>query len=232
METADPLVLKRQSRARSIAVLTVALFALLVYLTSGVREITTLENLRELGKNPLAPALIIAAMMGAWAFALPASIFFFITPLLFPPEQATLIICVGSAAGTAAGYWVARIVGGPWIEPFREYRVTKFLERHSSFASLFAIRVFPSSPHGWINYGAGLLRIPFPRFLAATVLGVGIKAFLYATAIEGSVGASSIREALNWKTVTALTVLSVLALVGHVLRRKWMGDTETKNPAG
>ncbi|HWP83384.1 MAG TPA: VTT domain-containing protein [Bacteroidota bacterium] len=213
----------QQKKVQSIVAIGLASILLVAFLESGIREEVSLENLRSLGENPWTPVLIVAAMTGAWAFALPASVFFFITPLLFPAIEATVIICVGSAFGTAMGYVVARFVGGPWVERIRGYRVTSFLERHSSFANFFAIRVFPSSPHGWINYAAGLLALPFWKFLTATMLGVSIKAFLYSTAIEGSVGASSISEALNWQTVTALSTLGILAVVGHIVRRKWRG---------
>ncbi len=200
----------------------VALVLLLVlFLGSGIRERVTLENLRELGDNSWTVLLIITAMTGAWTFALPASVFFFITPLLFSPLAATAIICGGSLTGSLMGYLAARYVGGPWVERFRENRVTRFLERHSSFPSLFALRVFPSSPHGFINYGAGLVKVPLVKFLAATVCGVAIKAFLYATAIDESAGASTIQEALNWRTMTALVAIALLAVGGHVVRRKW-----------
>ncbi|MEX0736552.1 MAG: VTT domain-containing protein [Bacteroidota bacterium] len=211
----------KSNRIRSIILSVVLVILLILFLTSGIREQTTVENLRALGANRWTAFLIIMAMTGAWAFALPASVFFFITPLLFSPLPATAIICVGSATGTTMGYIAARYIGGSWVERFRDHRVTRFLKRHSSFASLFAIRAFPSSPHGFINYGAGLVRIPLPKFLLATLCGVGIKAFLYATAISGSVGASSIREALNWQTVTALTAISLLAIGGHVVQRRW-----------
>jgi uncharacterized membrane protein YdjX (TVP38/TMEM64 family) len=211
----------KSNRIRSIILSVVLVILLILFLTSGIREQATVENLRALGANRWTAFLIIMAMTGAWAFALPASVFFFITPLLFSPLPATAIICVGSATGTTMGYIAARYIGGPWVERFRDHRVTRFLKRHSSFASLFAIRAFPSSPHGFINYGAGLVRIPLPKFLFATLCGVGIKAFLYATAISGSVGASSIREALNWQTVTALTAISLLAIVGHMVQQRW-----------
>ena len=211
----------KSDRIRSIIFSVVLVILLILFLTSGIREEATVENLRSLGANRWTAFLIIMAMTGAWAFALPASVFFFITPLLFSPLPATAIICVGSATGTTMGYIAARYIGGPWVERFRDHRVTRFLKRHSSFASLFAIRAFPSSPHGFINYGAGLAGIPLPKFLLATLCGVGIKAFLYATAIGGSVGASSIREALNWQTVTALSVMSLLAIGGHVVQRQW-----------
>lgn len=193
---------------------------IVLYFTTGLNELITPERLQPLANHPLSPLFIIFSMAAAWTFALPGSVFFFVTPLLFAPPEATLIICAGSAAGTAMGYATARYIGGPWVERFHSHRITQFLTRHSSFASLFAIRIFPGSQHGLINYGAGLVKVPILRFLIATISAIAIKAFLYAKAIEGSVGASNIREALNWQTVTALSLLGLLALGGHILGRK------------
>ena len=207
-------------RRRSIILFLVFTALLLVFMLSGLSDEIRFEKLQELGRNPLTPVLIILAMTAAWTFALPGSVFFFVTPLLFGAVEATGIVCTGSALGALAGYLSARYVGGPWVDRFRVHRLTKFLERHSSFASLFALRVVPSSQHWLINYGAGLLKIPVGRFLLATVTAVAIKAFLYAKAIQGSVGASNIRDALNWETVAALVVLAALAVGGHVWSRK------------
>ncbi len=212
---------ERRYRLRSLLTLTILLILFFIFMASGIRERVSAENVRDLGGNFWTFTLIIVAMTGAWTFALPASVFFFITPLLFPSLLAVGIICLGSATGTTMGYVAARYVGGPWVERFRDHRVTKFLQRHSSFASLFAIRIFPSSPHGFINFGAGLVQIPFFKFLIATLCAVGIKAFLYATAISESVGASSVGDALNWKTLSALFALGLLAIAGHILHRRW-----------
>lgn len=216
-------MLTENQKKRIHSIIGIGLLAILfvLFMQSGLREQVSVENLRDLGANPWTPAMIIVAMTGAWTFALPASVFFFITPLLFSAPVATAVICVGSAAGTTMGYIAARWIGGPWVERFREHRVTKFIERHASFPSLFAIRIFPSSPHGFLNYGAGLVKIPLLKFLLATLLAVGIKAYLYATAIANSVGASTIQEALNWQTVTALMALAALGITGHVMQKKW-----------
>jgi uncharacterized membrane protein YdjX (TVP38/TMEM64 family) len=219
----------QKKRIHSLIGIVLLAILFLLFMQSGLREQIRVDNLHELGANPWTPALIILAMTGAWTFALPASVFFFITPLLFSAPVATAVICAGSAAGTCMGYIAARWIGGPWVERFREHRVTKFIERHATFPSLFAIRIFPSSPHGFLNYGAGLVKIPLLKFLLATMLAVGIKAYLYATAISNSVGASSIREALNWQTVTALTALAVLAIAGHLFQRRWM-ETPSGSP--
>jgi len=216
----------KKARIQSVVIIAAMVILFLAFMKSGLREQVSRENLRALGTNPFAPVLIVVAMTGAWTFALPASIFFFITPLLYPPLVATSIICAGSAAGSGMGYLAAKFGGGPWFRRFDNSKVTKFLSRHSTFSALFTIRVFPSSPHMFINYAAGLLRIPFVKFLSATLLGIGIKAFLYSTAIEGSVGASSIQEALNWQTVSALMALTALGILGHAVQRKWVKDEE------
>ena len=202
--------------------------ALVLFLTSGLREEVALDRLRELGSNPLTPVLIIAAMTGAWAFALPGSAFFFITPLLFPPAEATAIITLGSATGTTAGYLAARYVGGPWVDRARSSRWNQFLSKHSTFGMIFTLRIVPGSQHGILNYGAGALAVGFFKFLGATILAIAIKGFLYATAIQQSVGASNIREALNSETISALLGLALLGVTGHFVQR-WQEEKDRRN---
>ncbi|MBI3005598.1 MAG: hypothetical protein HYY49_09320, partial [Ignavibacteriales bacterium] len=98
----------KKSRFQSLLVVAGLVLLFVVFMKSGLLELASRENLRDLGANPFAPLVIIAAMTGAWTFALPASVFFFITPLLFPPLASTGIICAGSAAGSAMGYVAAR----------------------------------------------------------------------------------------------------------------------------
>ncbi len=205
---------------RTIAGIILLGAALVVFLQSGLREQVSVGSIRELGSHPLAAVLIVLAMAGAWTFALPGSVFFFITPLLYPPMEAAAIITVGSAAGTSAGYGAARFIGGPWFERFRASRITQFLSRHSTFGMIFTLRIVPASQHGILNYSAGLLPIGFAKFLSATVLAIAIKGFLYATAIQQSVGATNVREALNAETVVALMALALLGVTGHIMQRR------------
>lgn len=169
-----------------------------------------------------AAVAIILAMTFAWAFALPASAFLFVTPLLFPPHLSTLITTTGCAFGSAAGYLAARFIGGAWIERFRDGRLRRFLTLHSSFLSLFGIRLTPSSPHGFINYAAGLAGVPLARFVSATAAAMAIKSYVYATAIHGTLGAKSLTDALSARTLLSLFAVSLLALTGHVLQRRFM----------
>lgn len=224
---------KRDRWLRTLVGLSVVVLLLLLYWWSGLGRMMTPENLAQLRVNVWAPVLIICAMSASWAFALPASIFLFITPLLFAPHWSALITTAGCALGSGIGYMVARFVGGAWVDRFRDGRLHRFLLRHSSFMVLFAIRLTPSSPHGFINYGAGLARIPFTRFVLATTLALAIKSYVYAEAVHNTVGAKSLFDALSAKTMLSLTAVAALALVGHWLHRRYLHTEISQTaPAG
>lgn len=203
---------------RLLFTLSVVFLVFAAYRWSGLWE--SPERLRELGYGGRTAALIILAMGFAWAFALPASAFLFITPLLFPPHLSAAITTAGCAVGTGVGYAVARFVGGPWVERFRDGRLRRFLSRHSSFLVLFGIRLTPSSPHGFINYAAGLASIPFARFVVATTAAMAIKSYVYASAVHSTVGARSLTDALSAKTLVSLLCVALLAFAGHALQRR------------
>ncbi len=214
---------------RSLVAIACVFGAILVYRWSGLWQ--TPERVQELGGSGGAAAIIIFAMAAAWAFALPASAFLFITPLLFPPHWSALITTTGCALGTAVGYAVARFVGGGWVTRFRDGRLQRFLTRHSSFLVLFGMRLTPSSPHGFINYAAGLARIPFARFLAATTLALAVKSYVYAMAVHNTIGAKSLMDALTAKTMLSLFAVAVLALTGHLLHQRYLRQRDGASQA-
>lgn len=190
------------------------------------------ERLQELGGGGRTATLIILVMVFMGALALPASVFLFITPLLFPPRVSALITTAGFALGTGVGYAVARFVGGPWVERFRDGRLRRFLARHSSFLVLFGIRLTPSSPHGFINYAAGLAAIPFARFVVATTAALAIKSYVYAHVVHGTVGAKSVTDALSAKTLLSMFLVALLAFVGHALGRRFARETTQTGSEG
>lgn len=215
-------VSRRERTVRSVAALVIALLVVIAYKWSGLGELITPENLQEWRFNIWAPVLIIVAMTVAWSVALPASAFLFITPLLFPPHWSALITTTGCVLGTTIGYLVARYAGGAWVERFRDGRLHRFFKRHSSFVVLFAIRLPPSSPHGFINYGAGLAEIPLARFVLATTLAMALKSYVYAEAVHNTVGAKSLFDVLTAKTMLSLLAVALLAVIGHLLHRRYL----------
>ena len=169
-------------------------------------------------------AIIILAMASAWAFALPASAFLFITPLLFPPHWSALITTTGCVLGAAIGYYVSRFVGGSWVERFRDGRLRRFFERHSSFLVLFGIRLTPASPHCFVNYAAGFAHVPFVRFMISTTVAMSIKSYVYALAVHNTVGAKSLTEALSGKAMLSLFAVAVLAVIGHLVSQRMLRE--------
>lgn len=180
------------------------------------------DYFRSLGGSPWTAVLMIVSMGAAWAFALPASVFFFIVPLVYAPVPSAFIMTAGSTLGATTGYLAARFIGGPWIEQFRDHTVTQFLSRHATLTTLFALRVVPSSPHGFINYGAGFVSVPILPFLVATAAGTFVKAFVYAIAVHSAVEATSLSEALSWTSVASLLAVAALAVLGRIVVRRWL----------
>ncbi|HEX8635190.1 MAG TPA: VTT domain-containing protein [Pyrinomonadaceae bacterium] len=164
--------------------------------------------------------VIILIMAASLTCCLTASYFLILTPLLFPPYWSALITTTGCVLGAAGGYAFARYVGGSWAERFRDGRVQRFLSTHSSFLALFGLRLAPT-PHGVVNYAAGLARISPARLLLATVAAMALKSYVYATAVHSAVSAGSAATAVSAPVVLSLFAVAALSLVGHVLTRRY-----------
>ncbi|HEX8457979.1 MAG TPA: VTT domain-containing protein [Pyrinomonadaceae bacterium] len=172
------------------------------------------------GASLLTALVIILIMAASLTCCLTASYFLILTPLLFPTHLSTAITTTGCVLGAAGGYVFARFVGGGWTKCLRDGRVQSFLSTHSSFLALFGLRLAPS-PHGIVNYAAGLARISPARFLLATLAAMALKSYVYATAVQAAVGAGSAADAVSAPVVLSLLAVGVLSLVGHVLTRRY-----------
>jgi uncharacterized membrane protein YdjX (TVP38/TMEM64 family) len=164
--------------------------------------------------------VIIFIMAASLTCCLTASYFLILTPLLFPPHVSTVITTGGCVLGAAGGYLFARFVGGAWAERFRDGRVQRFVSTHSSFLALFGLRLAPS-PHGVVNYAAGLAGISLARFLLATLVAMGLKSYVYAVAVHTAVGAGSAATAVSAPVVLSLFGVAALSVMGHVLTRRY-----------
>jgi uncharacterized membrane protein YdjX (TVP38/TMEM64 family) len=173
------------------------------------------------GGTGLFTALVIILIMAAsLTCCLTVSYFLILTPLLFPAHLSTMITTTGCVLGAAGGYAFARFVGGSWAERFRDGRVQHFLSTHSSFLALFGLRLAPT-PHGIVNYAAGLARISPARFLFATLAAMGLKSYVYASAVHAAAGAGSAMDAVSARVLLSLVAVAALSLVGHVLTRRY-----------
>ena len=150
--------------------------------------------------------------------ALPGSTFLWVIAPIYPPLTATLILVAGSTMGAMAGYFFARRLTGPWRARICENRFFKMLEERSDFLTQCVIRTFPAFPHSFINYSAGVLKLPIIPFLLAAIIGLSIKTFLYATAIHGALKASDPYELVRMETMTPLMILVLLFVLARIFK--------------
>ena len=204
---------------RTSVVLLAIIVGLLLYSRGGAWS--SPEGLQQgSGAGFLTALVIVLIMTASLTCCITASHFLILTPLLFPPHWSAVITTTGSVLGAAGGYAIARYVGGSWAERFHNGRVQRFLSTHSSFLALFGLRLAPS-PHSFINYAAGLARIPPARFLLATLAAMAIKSYVYATAVQNTIGADSASGVVSAPAMLSLFAVAALALVGHVLTRRF-----------
>jgi uncharacterized membrane protein YdjX (TVP38/TMEM64 family) len=210
---------RRGHTAWRVAVLLLAVvIALVLYARGGTWS--SAEQWQTGGASFFTAVVIIFIMAASLTCCLTASYFLILTPLLFPPHVSTVITTTGCVLGAAGGYMFARFVGGGWAERFRNGRVQRFVLTHSSFLALFGLRLAPS-PHGIVNYAAGLARISPARFLIATLAAMGLKSYVYANAVHLAVGAGSAVKAVSAPVVLSLLAVAALSLLGHVLTRRY-----------
>jgi uncharacterized membrane protein YdjX (TVP38/TMEM64 family) len=164
-------------------------------------------------------AVLIAAQVVLFMFALPGSTVLLLVAPLYPPAVAAAILAAGGSLGGLAGYFFARRMTARELARLRRKRLFLLLQKHADFPALLALRLLPAFPHSVINYGAGVLRLPIAAFLAAAVLGLGVKSFLYASVIYPAAQAE-FSELARIDTVVALLGLALLVFVGRAFRRR------------
>ena len=91
--------------------------------------------------------------------------------ILFGVVPASLYILAGTLLGSSLGYFQGRAISLSFRE--HETRAAEFTDyiKEKGALGVFILRVNPVTSFSFINYVSGVLRISFPQFLAATILG-------------------------------------------------------------
>ena len=181
---------------------------------------TLLERGQTVATSPLFLAAVVIGMAVLFSFGLPGSLGFWLIAPFNPPWLATVLLVVASTAGALGGYGFAGHLGRDWRPSARWDRILGVLRRHGDVFTLTALRILPGFPHSVINFGGGVLRLPLPGFMAATVIGGGVKWGVYASAVHGVADAVAAGEALRPGVLLPLVVLVLLGLAGAWVRRR------------
>lgn len=104
---------------------------------------------------------------------LPAEIIALANGMLFGPWWGVLVTWVGAMLGAVLAYGLARALGRPAVRVLVPARYWARLEAVPVGAGpLLAIRLMPVISFNLVNYAAGLLGVPWWRFLWTTALGI------------------------------------------------------------
>lgn len=177
-------------------------------------------------------AAIVAAQLALFTLAQPGSAMFWVAALLYPPVTATAILTAGATGGALGGYLLARRLARGDLERARKQRLVRLLERNGDFLTLCALRVAPGVPHALINYGAGALALPLPPFVAATVLGIALKSYVYAAAVAAAIDAATPRELLRPEVLAPLVAIAALLVLARLALSRRADRRAARSPNG
>ena len=173
----------------------------------------------------LVPLLIFAQML-LFTFALAGSLFLWVAATLYEPPMATFILAAGGTLGGLGAYFFSGFLTADWKHRVENSRSYRLLQAQDNFFTLFAMRVFPGFPHSLVNYSAGILSANLTHFVAAAILGISIKSFIYARVIHGAATSLSLDLLLDFTILGPLVLLSLMSAVAV-----WINHRAAKNKA-
>jgi uncharacterized membrane protein YdjX (TVP38/TMEM64 family) len=126
-----------------------------------------------LGRYPAAPLGFLAAHIAASLVFVPRTVLAIVAGLLFGAGWGILWAELGSVAGAAAGFLLARYVSSGLIDFQRVSRVRSLLEwvERGGWRAVALLRLIPIMPHSVGNYGLGLTTLPLGAYAFGSLIG-------------------------------------------------------------
>ncbi len=162
------------------------------------------------GYGWIAPAVFAALWMVLTPALFSGTILAAAAGLLFGPVLGTAVGVIGGTLGGLLSCWLARRWGAAAFAALARPGLSRVLERVNErpFRSVLVLRVMPGMPATWLNYAAGLTRIPYASFAAASALASAPRILIYA-GLAGSVSHPNPRLA-----ILSLVLFGTLGVVG------------------
>ena len=188
-----------------------------------------LTRVQQIG--PWGPVVLGAAYVPAAIFFVPGSLLTLAAGFLFGPVKGTLVVSLGSTAGAAAAFIVARRIARDWVSRQiagrpRLAAISHAVE-HEAFKVVLLTRLSPVFPFNVLNYAFGLTSIRFSSYILASWIGMlpgtimyvllGSAASSLAVLLSGGAPRSSGQQALLAVGLVAAVVVAVI--VGRSARR-------------
>lgn len=175
-----------------------------------------LEQLRDWAAQfgPWFAAAFFAAYAVVTVAPIPRSTFTYSAAVLFTPAVAIPWSLVATGVAAALAFVAVRRLGHERTAALRAHPRVAAVDarlRRRGWLSVGSLRLVPAAPFSVVNYAAALTSIPYPQFIAATVIGSApgtVAAVLLGDSLTSGDGAAAL-----WATVG----FAAVGLAGMVL---------------
>jgi uncharacterized membrane protein YdjX (TVP38/TMEM64 family) len=173
-----------------------------------------------IGRYPAAPLGFLAAHIAASLVFIPRSLLAIAAGMLFGTGWGIVWAELGSVAGAAAGFLVARYVSSGLIDFQQGARVRSLLEwvERGGWRAVALLRLIPIMPHSVANYGLGLTALPLGAYAFGSLIGQLPLTIAYVEL--GAAGERLLAGRIGWiePTLIGSTALSLSLLFSAYFR--------------
>jgi uncharacterized membrane protein YdjX (TVP38/TMEM64 family) len=174
-----------------------------------------------IGRYPAAPLGFLAAHIAASLIFVPRTLLAIVAGLLFGTGWGIVWAELGSVAGAAAGFLLARYVSSGLIDFQRGTRVRSLLEwvDRGGWRAVALLRLIPIMPHSVANYGLGLTALPLGAYAFGSLIGQLPLTIAYVEL--GAAGERLMTVGTGWiePTLIGFSTLSLSLLLSGYFRR-------------
>lgn len=166
-------------------------------------------------RYPAAPLGFIVVHVAASLLFVPRTLLAIVSGMLFGTGWGIVWAELGSVAGAAAGFLLARFVHTGLIDPQRSGRVGPVFDRveRGGWRAVALLRLMPPLPHSIANYGLALTRLPLGAYVFGSLVGQLPMTIAYVEL--GAGGERWLLAGTGWMepTLIGLGVLSLSLLI-------------------
>ena len=177
--------------------------------------------------GPGGAVLFGLAYIPAALLFVPASVLTLGAGFVFGVAKGTVIVSLGSTAGAAAAFLVARTVGHDWVvarmAAWPALNAVGRAVESDAFKVVLLTRLSPLFPFNLLNYAFGLSSVPFGMYLLASWVGMlpGTIMYLYLGSAAQSVAAllsGELRRTPGQQVLFAVGLVATVAVTTLVTR--------------
>ncbi len=167
------------------------------------------------------------AYIPAAVLLVPASVMTLGAGFVFGVAKGTAIVSLGSTAGAAAAFIVARTVGHDWVvgrtAAWPALGAVARAVENEAFKVVLLTRLAPLFPFNLLNYAFGLSSVPFRTYLLASWIGMlpGTIMYIYLGAGAQSVAAllsGELRRTHGQQVLFAVGLAATVAVTTFITR--------------